>query len=54
MKYIIIIFIIFIAIYLGSTQGFYVEPNMITDGFFLQGSSPLQLEGPGNTAWSGY
>lgn len=64
------IVILVIAVLLFSTwhvEGFYIEPNTIigaampASGMFIDPNTgqydydqPLELEGPGNAAWSGY
>lgn len=63
----IIIFIILIVLYTQKCEKFFIEPNTIMggaspesgmvmkpDGEWQEYSAPLELEGPGNAAWSGY
>jgi hypothetical protein len=60
----IIIIVAILASYLhrvGNDEEFYIEPNMI-EGGAVEDTTPisgpnggvLELEGPGNAAWSGY
>ncbi len=63
----IIVFAVLIWLYIQNCEeGFYIEPNTIvggampqsgmemTDGSYQEYSAPLELEGPGDAAWSGY
>ena len=63
----IIIFVVLIGLYMQKCEGFYIEPNTVeggampqsgmvldTDGQYQYYNAPLELEGPGDAAWSGY
>jgi hypothetical protein len=64
----IIVFAVLIWLYIQNCkEDFYIEPNtivggaipqsgmeMTTDGSYQEYSAPLELEGPGDAAWSGY
>lgn len=64
----IIILIVLIVLYIQNcNEGFYIEPNtimggampesgmeMTTNGTYQYYNAPLELEGPGDAAWSGY
>lgn len=64
---IVIILIAFVVLYTNSCEKFYIEPNTIMggaspesgmvmepNGQYVEYSTPLELEGPGDAAWSGY
>jgi hypothetical protein len=64
----IVAFIVLVAFYIRTcSETFYIEPNTVTggampdsgmilttNGKYEEYNAPLELEGPGDAAWSGY
>ena len=51
----IVMLIVLIVIYVTKcNESFYIEPNTVVGGDYVNYGAPLELEGPGITAWSGY